>query len=298
MKRSLFSFILLLFAITPTLAMTAPLTRTNISYGPDPRQRLDFSHPGGEAAAPLVIFIHGGGWLRGDKQRLPAEGDRARLLAAGIAVATINYRLTPDHPLPVPIDDAARAIQFLRHHASSYGIDSGRIALAGNSAGGCTALYLGCASDRADPDAPDPVARESTRVRAVYATHAQTFLDPARLLRFIGPGALKHPMTWTAVAASSPETLLEDEAAAERLRRFSPIDHLSAGDPAVYFFYNRPPTLPAEDADTGIHSPEFAHRFAARAQEVGVPCYLSSEKEGIVSESYQDGIAFLISELQ
>ena len=102
-------------------------TNSNVAYGPDERNVLDFWKADGESPRPLLIYIHGGGWLTGDKSK---KGPALEpFLMKGVSFAAINYRLTPEHPLPAPVYDAARAIQFLRTKASLWNIDKKRIAL-------------------------------------------------------------------------------------------------------------------------------------------------------------------------
>src|SRR5215467_13984259 len=82
---------------------------------------------------PAVLWIHGGGWERGDK-----NGNTGALLLgnAGFVTASLFYRLSGDSPFPADIEDCKCAIRFLRANAASYGIDPGRIGVAGASAGG------------------------------------------------------------------------------------------------------------------------------------------------------------------
>ena len=77
-----------------------------------------------------------------------------------------------------PLEDAARAVQFLRSKAGEWNIDKTRIAATGGSAGACSSLWLAFHDDMAKPDSPDPVARESTRLTAAAVNGAQTSLDP------------------------------------------------------------------------------------------------------------------------
>ncbi len=96
----------------------------------------DRSHP------PLVIQIHGGGWLMGDKRGYDSEGPPglAAFLDAGLAVAAINYRLTGEAIWPAQRDDVLRAIAYLRAEGERLGIDTSRIAVFGDSAGGHLAM--------------------------------------------------------------------------------------------------------------------------------------------------------------
>lgn len=95
---------------------------------------LDLTTPDGATNAPLVIFIHGGGWRAGDKGR-SADGKAEVFTARGIAFASINYRLHPDANPGEMADDVVAAIAYLRANAARFGIDPDRIALMGHSAG-------------------------------------------------------------------------------------------------------------------------------------------------------------------
>jgi len=115
-------------------------TYEDAAYGPHLLTVLDFWQAEGEGPRPLLVYIHGGGWLQGDKKYLP--GSPQKFLQKGISYATINYRLAEQSPLPTPVHDAARAIQFLRSKAADWNINKDRLALAGNSAGACTAMWI------------------------------------------------------------------------------------------------------------------------------------------------------------
>src|SRR5687768_6939254 len=97
-------------------------TLENVAYGAHERQVLDLYRAGSDKPTPLVFFIHGGGWMNGDKGRF---NNAAQYLAAGISVVTINYRLIThaeadklSPPVKGPLHDAARALQFVRTKAA------------------------------------------------------------------------------------------------------------------------------------------------------------------------------------
>jgi acetyl esterase len=108
---------------------------SNISYGSDPRHRLDIYAPGNGAAEPhpVMIFIPGGGFIRGDKADRENVGQR--FAREGIAVVVANYRLAPAHVWPAGAEDVMRAYQWVRDNATRLGFDPARILLAGESAG-------------------------------------------------------------------------------------------------------------------------------------------------------------------
>lgn len=128
-------------AVYPPPGVPAPAVRTvaNLRYydGPGSSAKfnsLDLYLPEGVKNAPLVFFVHGGGWRYGDKGHPTTLIDMfARM---GIGLASINYRLAPKSPWPAQIDDVARAFAWVYKNASKYGINRNRLVVAGGSAGG------------------------------------------------------------------------------------------------------------------------------------------------------------------
>lgn len=113
-----------------------------IAYGSDPLQKLDFWRASAPNA-PLVIFIHGGGWKRGDKANATGAAKVTHYLAAGYAVASIDYRLVPAATVEQQAQDVADAVAALRTQAVKLGIDPARIVLMGHSAGAHLAALVG-----------------------------------------------------------------------------------------------------------------------------------------------------------
>lgn len=96
--------------------------------------KLDLYRPSAKSSAPipLVIWVHGGGWSKGSKANCPA----AWLAAKGYAVASLDFRLLPDHPWPAQIEDPVAALRWLRKESGKYGYDAERSAAMGGSSGG------------------------------------------------------------------------------------------------------------------------------------------------------------------
>ncbi len=117
---------------------TAPRIDRDLAYGDHPRHRLDV-HTGDEpAAAPVLLFVHGGGFTGGDKH-LPGT-PRYDLVGAwavrhGWIGVTMTYRLAPEHRWPSGAQDVAAAVAWIRDNITGYGGDPGKIVVAGNSAG-------------------------------------------------------------------------------------------------------------------------------------------------------------------
>jgi acetyl esterase/lipase len=111
-------------------------TATTLRYGADARlQSLDF-YPAAKAPAPLVVFIHGGGWRIGDKATAGAGRDKAAAFTArGFAYASLNYRLSPAVAHPAHVEDVAAGIAHLHRATPTLGIDRTRIFVIGHSAG-------------------------------------------------------------------------------------------------------------------------------------------------------------------
>lgn len=271
-------------------------TFANIPYGPDPQQVLDFWSAPGQGPHPLLIFIHGGGWCNGDKDKCPA--DFSFYLQRGISYAAINYRLAGTAILPAPVHDAARAIQFIRTKAESWNIDKQRLALTGSSAGACTSMWMLFHPDLADPSAGDLLARQSTRVTAAAVSGGQTSIDPKVIEDWLGPNVLKHQMIYRSVGAESTEQALENYTHyADLYHEFSPINHLSANDPPLLMSYDKSMTLPSVDPGHGIHHPFYGVKLKERADQLGVECHLLIE--GVShSERYASPQEFLLDKLQ
>lgn len=122
---------------------TAPGKQT-LSYGSDALQQLDF-YPAqsSRGAAPLVVFVHGGGWKRGSKDNADGGWKAPHYTAAGYAYASINYRLVPETTVEQQAADIASALRFLLDRAAALGIDRGRVVLMGHSAGAHLVALVG-----------------------------------------------------------------------------------------------------------------------------------------------------------
>lgn len=114
-----------------------------LSYGSDPLQTLDFYAAPAGARAPLVVFVHGGGWKRGDKNMMRGSDKLKDWRAKGYAVASLNYRLVPDARVEDQAADVAAAVALLKQRAGALGVDPDRIVLVGHSAGAHLVALVG-----------------------------------------------------------------------------------------------------------------------------------------------------------
>lgn len=122
----------LAIALSATTA-SAKLPRDEIAYGAAKEQTLDYVAPV-KKGAPLIIFVHGGGWRRGDKA-YGGDTMASHFRDRGYAFASVNYRFVPEVDVAAQAADVARAIAELRKRAGSIGFDPDRIILMGHSAG-------------------------------------------------------------------------------------------------------------------------------------------------------------------
>lgn len=150
-----------LFApLVPGPADVGARVRRDLPYGPDARNRLDvFSRPG-SAAVPVVVFVHGGGFLQGDKGDEGApffNNFGAWAVREGFIGVTMTYRLAPTHGWPSGPQDVELAVSFLRQRVAEEGGDPARIVLVGQSAG-ATHVASWIARQGCPPGSPTPVA--------------------------------------------------------------------------------------------------------------------------------------------
>ena len=121
-------------------ALIAPLSADdlNISYGKLPEQKLDVytaAVTGDKSAAPVVIWVHGGGWRNGDKDNLSGKRLCKSWANHGVTMVNLNYRLTPSVVHPAHVEDVAAGIAWVHENIARFGGDSKRIFLLGHSAG-------------------------------------------------------------------------------------------------------------------------------------------------------------------
>ena len=159
MKKTTSAFcILTAIAISAAIAADAPPkapqpppgpkpTLADVAYGPHPKQVLHFWKAESDKPTPVLFFIHGGGWVNGN--RMSVGGLLPQMLKAGISVVSVEDRFIAEAtadgvvpPVKGPLHDAARALQFVRSKAAEWNIDKARIGASGGSAGACSSLWL------------------------------------------------------------------------------------------------------------------------------------------------------------
>ena len=270
MKKLFLTLISILFCIHNSTAQKIQPTYKNISYGPHQDMTLNFWKFESESPVPLLVHIHGGGWIGGKKNETISPNE----LKKGYSFASIDYRLAGTELLPAAVHDAARAIQFLRTKAKEWNFNPARIAVIGGSAGAASSLWLAYHDDMADPKSDDPVLRQSSRVCGAVAMGGQTTLDPFLLEKKIGPACIQHAMIWKTVGAKSIEDLMENWGQYKDLSLLcSPMTHVSKDDPPVFLNYGKPAPIPVIKGD-GIHHAGFGRLLKKKCKKMGIDCHL------------------------
>lgn len=232
-------------------------------YVPDghPRQQLDLYLPAEGSDWPLVVWVHGGAWRGGSKERPPA----LPLLSKGYAVASINYRLSQHAPFPAQLEDCKAAVRWLRAHADQFGYDAKRLGVWGASAGGHLVALLGTTGDTEAFDV-GPHGEQSSRVQAVVDFFGPT--DFSVISKQAGSqSVLDHD------APDSPESLLLGGPLLENLdkaAKANPIAYVSEDDPPFLIMHGE------EDHVVPIGQSELLH---AALQQAGVTSILQPVPE-------------------
>ena len=210
---------------------------------------MDVFRPKEGANGAAVVLVVSGGFFSSHEAINPAF---ARPFAArGYTVFAVVHGSQPRYSVPEIVEDMRRAVRFIRHHAKDYGIEPDRVGVSGASAGGHLSLMLGTAGDTGNPEARDPVDRESSRVQAVAC-----FFPPTDFLNYGGPGLEKIKATDHAPPFRSAFDYRELDKAAnvwipitdpkklrEITRHISPITHVSPDDPPTLIFHGDADTL-------------------------------------------------------
>ena len=205
----------------------------------------------------MIVAIHGGGFIGGDK----ADGQIAPVLQAlkrGYAVAGVNYRLSPDATFPAAIGDVKAAVRWLRAHAAEYGLDPSRFAAWGQSAGGTLAALAGTSGDVAALAGPDAQnADQSDRLQAVVDWYGPiSFLHTDADFRAAGfaGGSAEGASSFLSLYMGAP---LREVPAKVR-----------AADPITYITPDDPPMLVEHGTADAIVPVGQSRRFAAALTQV------------------------------
>lgn len=262
MKNRSLIVILFLTAAIRVFAQTNPvidafsqgtILHGNIPYNNDnlPKHLLDIYLPANtKGKLPLVIFIHGGGWLVNDKYADIGYMKKTvnEIVSSGFALASIDYRFATQAIFPAQIQDCNRAISYLYDNADKYGFDKSRFAVMGFSAGGHLASLVGLSKNNNMDTFFMPGTSKSFNFKAVI-----DFYGPAELVLFPGANDEK-----------SPEGLLIGAAPLSRP------DLAKVASPITYVDKNDPPFLIIHGEKDDLVSPKQSQLLSSWLNAVGV----------------------------
>lgn len=262
-------------------AAATPPTLSDVAYGPHERNRLDFWRAKSDTPAPLVAFIHGGGFVAGDKASWRTSHQLAELHNTGFACAAINYPFRDSAPIQDILRHVARAVQFMRSKAGEWNIDKTRFAGWGGSAGAGSSLWLDTRDDLADPENPDPVLRESSRLQAAVLTGTQATYNLPRWDSIVGPPKpewLKSPNELIEFYHFASAEKLESPEGRAVLDECDMLKWIGPGDGPLFIIVNQPGG-PVTSRGHWLHHPKHAEEVRKACDAAGVPCSIT-QKDG------------------
>jgi len=222
-KRTFFSLVFLFICLGKLFAQVQP-KYSNLDYGGsgNVRQMLDIYLPSlGNGPFPIVVWIHGGGWMSGSKSNV----NGIYLLNHGFAIVSINYRLTGEAIFPAQIHDCKGAIRWLRANAHKYNLDPNKIGVFGSSAGGHLVALLGTSEGVENLEG-------NVGGNLSYSSKVQAVCDwygPSNFVTIVNyPSGIDHSL------ATSPEGRLIGGAIKDNIDKAiaaSPITYVSSDDP-------------------------------------------------------------------
>lgn len=250
----------------------------DFKYGEHPRNVLDLWRPPGDGPFPLVLYIHGGGFMAGDKKSLNARALQD-CLKQGWAVAALNYRFTDAAPAPAQYLDCARALQTLRHRAAGWKLDKTLVASTGGSAGAGTSMWLAFHDDLADPRSEDPVRRESTRLAVIAVHNGQCSYSPlfAEKIGMPRPNFERHKFFMPFYDLKPGE--FDTPQAYERYEKMAAVTYLTKDDPPALLTYNyvNEEVTATSNLDLVVHHPKLGFALKERMDALGVECVVATK---------------------
>lgn len=287
------------FSEIEKLEKTSTPTYENVKYGPEDRDVLDVYQASSSHQSPLVIFIHGGGFISGDKEM---KGNLARFVEEfnkrGVTLVSINYPFISSHSLDVIFRHIARSVQFMRYHAKDYNIDKNKVAVFGNSAGAGSALWLDFHDDLQDLKSSDPVLHESSKPICAAAISTQATYDLAQWGHVLG---IDQQMIVQALSKKDMFPYFESHMSKLSQEQKVAYNHdvdllglIDAKDAPVFLFNHqkegKEPNL--------LHHPKHSEAIQSRCQQKGVQVSYFSPQDGKAIEGQKALFAFIMKYLK
>jgi len=225
----------ILIALT-LLLLTRPAAADDTKYEVEVRKNVEYGTGGGEKLlldlalpkgvtkpVPALIFLHGGGWAAGAKDKFALSRYLEPFAATGYVVASVEYRFAPKHIFPAQIEDAKCAVRYLRAHATELALDPKRIGAMGDSAGGHLSLLLGTMDPAHGCEGTGGWADQPSKVQAVV-----DYYGPTNLLEEF-PNSVPHILQ-NFLGGTRGEK-------ADLYKQASPLTYVNAGDAPTLIFH-------------------------------------------------------------
>lgn len=214
--------------------------------------KLDLHLPAGTPRAPGIVWVHGGAWRSGSKDSMPLQ----RLVEKGYAIASVDYRLSPQARFPAQAHDLKAAIRFLRARGSEWKFPTDRIVIAGDSAGGHLAALIGVSNGH--PDLEGSIGEYRTARSDVQGIIS--FYGGANLTTILQQST-PHGLS---VRVPALDLLLggQPDAVPNLARLASPVFHVDRNDPPLLLLHgDQDPQMPINQA----------HELMGAYQKLGLP---------------------------
>lgn len=247
------------------------------------RLLLDLYLPEKEPNPPLIVWVHGGAWRQGSKVPMPL----IELVKSGLAVASVDYRLSPVARFPAQIHDLKAAIRYLRASEAKWGISTKCLAIAGSSAGGHLAALVGVTNNQKELEGRvGDHLDQSSAVQAIV-----DYYGPTNLLTILSQST-PHGLS---VRVPALELLLggPPDKQSELARLASPVFHVDPQDPPLLLMHgDQDPQVPINQAHE-LHGKYKAHKLPVRFEVVhgaahGGEAFFDEERNAIVQEFLQE----------
>ena len=273
----------------------------NISYGPDKKNNLDLWIADPESKTPFVIYIHGGGFGAGSKNAAYTKNNFKRvkrLLENNISFATIDYRYkNNDDFLLSSLNDAKRALQYLKFNNKKFNLRKNKVALMGASAGATSSLWIGLQDDLSDKKSKDPVLRESTKVSCIVGMAAAHSLNLNRWKEManVDEDYLKSIFE-KYLGKMDTEKWMKRSFDKDYISEVDFFEKMDPNDPPIFIINFGGNRKPKNIADFH-HNPLHAKVLKQRADSLKIKNVIYAPGIGIVDKSNQGLVDFIVENL-
>ena len=275
----------------------------DVKYGDHKRNSLDIWVANSKEKTPLLIYIHGGGFVGGNKDHAYRKNNFTRLnklLNNNISFATINYRfMNNEDGILSSLNDAKRALQYIKYNHEKFNIDKTKIGLMGSSAGATSSLWIGFNDDMSDNNSDDPIDRENTTVTCLVGIAAAHSMDLRRWRDMIDLDQNyfdEISRKYTKGAGLDVDRWGEKTYDEEYLSKIDFFEKMDSGDPPFFIVNFGKNRKPKNIADFH-HNPMHAKVLKQKGDELKIKNVVYAMGIGIIDPSNTGMVEFIIEQL-